>query len=140
MARSRMIILFDLAKKNHALVCGTENKSENLLGYFTRFGDAASDIEPISHLFKTQVRELAEFLELPQEIINQPPSAGLWGGQTDEKQFGFSYEEADQVLYLYFEKKYSFDKIKSLGFKYVEKIIDLVNANSFKHQVPYVLR
>jgi NAD+ synthase len=140
MARIRMMMLFDVAKEHRALVCGTENKSENFLGYFTRNGDNASDIEPISHLYKTQVRELAKFLQVPPEIINQPPSAGLWKGQTDEKQFGFSYEEADQVLYLYFEKKLSADKIKSLGFKNATKIISLVEKNSFKHKVPYVLR
>lgn len=138
MARVRMMILFDEAKKNHALVCGTENKTENLLGYFTRFGDAASDIEPISHLYKTQVRELSKFLNIPAKIINKQPSAGLWAGQTDENEFGFSYEEADQVLYLYFEKKYSFNKIKSLGLLNCEKIISFAKKNSFKHKTPYV--
>ncbi len=134
-----MMILFDEAKKNHALVCGTENKTENMLGYFTRFGDAASDIEPISHLYKTHVRELSKFLNIPREIINKEPSAGLWMGQTDENEFGFSYEEADQVLYLYFEKKYSFNKIKSLRFFNCEKIISLAEKNSFKHKTPYIM-
>jgi NAD+ synthase len=139
MARVRMILLFDAAKKHQALVCGTENKTENLLGYFTRNGDNASDIEPISHLYKTQVRELAKFLTVPIEIINQPPSAGLWVGQTDEKQFGFSYEDADQVLYLYFEKNETIEKLILLGFKNAEKIINLANVNDFKNQVPYHL-
>lgn len=139
MARTRMIILYDLAKRNKALVCGTENKSEKLLGYFTRHGDQASDIEPISHLYKTQVRELAKYLQVAKEIIEQPPSAGLWPDQTDEGQLGFSYEEADQVLYLYFEKKNPLSKIISLGFANARKIIDHVNANSFKHNLPYHL-
>lgn len=98
MARTRMIILFDLAKSHEALVVGTENKSENLLGYFTRFGDAASDLEPISHLYKTQVRQLAQELRLPDHFICKPPSAGLWANQTDEQELGFSYELADKVL------------------------------------------
>src|SRR3989338_9674667 len=105
MARIRMIILFDLAKKHNALVLGTENKSEHLLGYFTRFGDAASDIEQITHLYKTQVYELAKYLKVPEEIIKAKPSAGLWNEQTDEGEFGFSYQEADQVLYQYFDQK-----------------------------------
>lgn len=139
MARTRMIILYDLAKKNKALVCGTENKSEKLLGYFTRHGDQASDIEPISHLFKTQVRELAKYLKIAKEIIDQPPSAGLWLNQTDEDQLGFSYEEADQVLHLYFDKKYPLTKIIRLGFANAEKITDHARANSFKRSVPYHL-
>lgn len=102
------MILFDQAKKYNALVCGTENKSEHLLGYFTRFGDQASDIEPIIHLNKTQVYQLACFLNLPQAVINQLPNANLWRNQIDEKEFGFSYQEGDPVLYLFFEKKIIF--------------------------------
>ncbi|MBI4226029.1 NAD(+) synthase [Candidatus Roizmanbacteria bacterium] len=139
MARIRMIMLFDLAKKHSALVCGTENKSEHYLGYFTRFGDAASDIEPIQHLYKTQVYQLAKYLKVPQEVIEAKPTAGLWSGQTDEGEFGFSYQEADQVLYLYFEKKKSVVDIEKLGYKNSKKIIDFVNKNQFKHQTPYLL-
>jgi len=139
MARVRMIILFDLAKKNNALVCGTENKSEKLLGYFTRFGDAASDLEPISHLYKTQVYQLAKYLKIPKQIINQSPTAGLWDGQTDEKEFGFTYEEADQVLHLFYDKKMSLEKIKKLKFKNAEKIIGRLQNNKFKLETPYSL-
>ena len=139
MARVRMIFLFDLAKKYNALVCGTENKSEHLLGYFTRFGDEASDIEPIQHLYKTQVYELAKYLKVPEEIIKATPSAGLWSGQTDEGEFGFSYQEADLVLYLYFEKKQTVEEIKKLGYKNAKKIIDFALQNSFKHKTPYSL-
>lgn len=137
MARIRMIILFDLAKKNRAFVCGTENKSEYRLGYFTRYGDEASDLEPIQYLYKTQVYDLAKFLKVPREIINQSPTAGLWEGQTDEKELGFTYKEADQVLYLYFEKKMRAPEIKILGFKNAEKIINFALKNKFKHNVPY---
>jgi NAD+ synthase len=106
-ARMRMIVLFDLAKRYNALVVGTENKTEHVLSYFTRYGDQASDIEPIEHLYKTQVYQLAKYLEIPQSIIDQAPTAGLWKGQTDEGEFGFTYSEADQVLYLHREKKLS---------------------------------
>lgn len=136
-ARMRMIALFDLAKKNHALVCGTENKSENLLGYFTRFGDQAADIEPIEHLFKTQVLQLASYLGIPEPLIAQKPTAGLWAGQTDEGEFGFTYEEADQVLYLYFDKHFSVGEIAKTGLKNAEKIISRVKENEFKHKAPY---
>lgn len=139
MARIRMIILFDLAKKNGALVCGTENKSEHLLGYFTRFGDAASDIEPITHLYKTQVYQLAKDLGVPKTIINQPPSADLWEKQTDEGEFGFTYKEADQVLHLYYDKKIRLEKIGRYGFKHYKKIIERLLSNQFKLKTPYFL-
>lgn len=139
MARVRMIIVYDLAKKHKALVCGTENKSENLLGYFTRFGDQASDFEPIEHLYKTQVFKLARYLGVPKEVVEQKPTADLWQGQTDEKEFGFTYQEADQVLYLYFEKKQSVEEIIKLRFPNAKKIIDFALKNSYKHHVPYRL-
>ncbi|MDO8497764.1 MAG: NAD(+) synthase [bacterium] len=139
MARARMIVLFDQAKKYNALVCGTENKSEHFLGYYTRFGDEASDIEPIRHLYKTQIYELAKYLNVPQEIIKTQPTAGLWEGQTDERQFGFTYEEADQVLYLYYDKNLSLKELKKYGFKNGEKIISLAKANEYKHEVPYTI-
>jgi NAD+ synthase len=138
-ARMRMITLFDLAKKHTALVCGTENKTENLLGYFTRFGDQASDIEPIEHLYKTQVYQLAKHLDIPEGIITQEPTAGLWVGQTDEGEFGFTYEEADQVLYLNFEKKISVEELERKGLFNAKKILDWHKRNLFKHNTPYVI-
>lgn len=137
MARVRMIALYDLAKKHNALVCGTENKSEFYLGYFTRFGDEASDFEPIRHLYKTQVYRLAEYLNIPKKIIDLPPTAGLWTDQTDETDFGFSYEEADIVLNLYFDKKKPLSEIISKGFPNAKKIIGWVSKNSFKRHLPY---
>jgi NAD+ synthase len=138
-SRMRMIILYDLAKKHEALVCGTENKSENLLGYFTRFGDAASDIEPLTHLYKTHIFQLAKHLGIPEEIINKPPSAGLWKGQTDEGEMGFTYEEADQVLYLSVDKKLPLSKIEKMGFKNAKKILEWRKKRMFKHEAPYKL-
>lgn len=140
MARIRMIILFDLAKKYSALVCGTENKSEHLLGYFTRFGDGASDFEPIMHLYKTQVYQLAKYLNVPKEIIKKAPSANLWENQTDEKELGFSYKEADSVLNLYFDEKISLEKIEKKGFKNAGKILNTIQKNKFKHLTPYHLK
>lgn len=140
MARIRMIILYDLAKKNNALVCGTENKSEFLLGYFTRFGDQASDFEPIQHLYKTQVYELAKFLGVPEKIIEKTPTAGLWRSQTDEGEFGFSYKEADEVLFYYYDKKLKLEEIKNMGFKNAEKIIAFSLRNNYKHHTPYVIK
>ncbi len=136
-ARVRMIIVYDMAKKYQALVCGTENKSEYLLGYFTRFGDEASDFEPIRHLYKTRVYQLAKHFDIPNQIIQAPASAGLWPNQEDEKELGFTYQEADQVLYLYSEKNLSLKKISSKGYQNAEKIIRRLKQNSFKHQVPY---
>jgi NAD+ synthetase len=97
-ARARMIVLFDIAAELGGLVCGTENRSEFLLGYFTRFGDAASDLEPIHDLFKTEVRLASRLLEQPEAVITKDPTAGLWGGQTDEEELGFSYHEADLAM------------------------------------------
>ncbi|MBP7700505.1 NAD(+) synthase [Candidatus Woesebacteria bacterium] len=137
MARIRMIVVYDIAKKNHALVCGTENKSENFLGYFTRFGDEASDVEPILNFYKTQVRQLVEYLNLPSIFLDKKPSAGLWQDQTDEQQFGFTYQEADQVLFQVFEQ--SVNKLDVVGVSppTVEKVLEWVKAQDFKHHVPY---
>lgn len=141
MARMRMVALFDLAKKHKALVCGTENKSEHLLSYFTRFGDEAADLEPIRNLYKTQVKMLAKYLELPDRIITKAPTAGLWEGQTDEGQFGFSYKEADQILYLLFDQKMKLSEVVKKGFKkeVVERVYSWVKTHDFKHHLPKIL-
>jgi NAD+ synthase len=139
MARTRMMMIYDLAKKNNALVCGTENKSEKHLGYFTRFGDEASDLEPIAHLYKTQVRELAKELGLPEQVIVKSPSADLWAGQTDEQELGFSYEVADQVLMqLIDERKPAAEiRVEEVEAELIEKVIQRVEQMRFKQQVPY---
>lgn len=139
MARVRMMMIYDVAKEMGGLVCGTENKSEKYLGYFTRFGDEASDLEPLVHLYKTQVWQLARFLELPEKIINQPPSAGLWDGQTDEEELGFSYEVVDQVLWQLVEEGREPDEIEIEGVSaiQVEAVVERVERMEFKHRVPY---
>lgn len=142
MARMRMIFLYDLAKSLNALVVGTENKSEYYLGYFTRFGDEASDIEPIRQLYKTQVWEMARYLGVSQEIIKKAPSANLWEGQSDEREFGFSYEDADKVLYHYFEEGLPRQSIVALGLsqKLVDGVLQFVEKNNFKHHVPFIIK
>jgi NAD+ synthase len=139
MARMRMTVLFDQAKKRSALVIGTENKSEHLLGYFTRFGDSASDIEPIINLYKTQVYELARYLNIPESILTKKPSAGLWDGQTDEGEFGFTYKDADEILNLLYDENKTEAEIINTGFSQdlLNKIVQRVKQNEFKHHLPY---
>lgn len=140
MARMRMVILYDLFKKHNKLVVGTENKTEHLLGYYTRFGDEASDIEPLRNLYKTQVFVLAKYLKVPQKILTKKPTAGLWEGQTDEGEFGFSYRIADEVLYLHKEKRLSEKQIIAKGYdrKAIEKIWWWIEKGEFKDRLPYV--
>jgi len=138
-ARTRMIHLFDQAKKHRALVIGTENKSENLLGYFTRYGDAASDIEPLSHLYKTQVYQLASYLGIPQSILGKAPSAGLWPQQTDQQELGFSYQQADPILHLLVDKQMTPSQVINQGFPQalVKRVAKRLSALDFKHNLPY---
>ncbi len=97
-ARCRMIVLYHFASTDHMLVAGTSNKSEMLMGYFTKFGDGGADLEPIGDLYKTEVRELARQLGLPKRIISKAPTAGLWKGQTDEGEMGITYDKLDAIL------------------------------------------
>ena len=141
LARTRMTCLFDQAKKLNCLIVGTQNKSENLLGYYTRFGDEASDLNPISHLYKLQIIKLAEYLKIPQKIISQAPSAGLWKNQTDEKELGFSYTKADPILELLIDKKIKQKEIIKQGYDkdLVTQINKRLTAVDFKSKVPYHL-
>ena len=138
-ARLRMITLFDYSVKLHALVMGTENLSEHNLGYFTLFGDAASCVEPIRGLYKTEVFQLAKELGVPEEIINKPPTADLWQGQTDEGELGFTYAEADEIMdHLYNEAADTPRclRVKGETLKAVQAQRDKV---AFKHEIPYVI-
>jgi NAD+ synthase len=138
MARMRMVVLYDLSKKMHELVVGTENKTEHLLGYYTRFGDEASDIEPIGDVYKTQVYELARHLGVPTKILNKPPTAGLWQGQTDEGEFGFTYKQADEVLSLHVDQHLSRRAIIQRGYapKLVGRIWWWLDKGNFKDRMP----
>ena len=138
MARQRMIIQYALARRLNGLVIGTENLSEYYLGYFTLYGDQACDISPISGLWKTQVFELAKYLGVPKAILKKEPSAGLWQGQTDEEEFGFTYKDADKIMYLAIIKKYSKQKIIRKGFnsKLVNKVLERIKSTEYKRQNP----
>lgn len=140
MARARMLVLYDQAKKRAALVVGTENKTEHLLGYFTRFGDEASDIEPLRNLYKTQIYEVAKYLELPEVVLSKAPTANLWEGQTDEGEFGFSYKEADAILASHFDEKKSATEIVASGISkdIVDKVLTRASTNDFKHRLPII--
>lgn len=138
MARERMIILYALARRLDGLVVGTENLSEYYLGYFTLYGDQACDINPLSGLWKTQVRKLARYIKVPQWVIQKEPTAGFWKGQTDEKELGFTYRDADQIMYLSIVKKYPKEKIIKRGFnpKLVNKVLERVKITEYKRQIP----
>jgi len=141
-ARSRMIVVYDLAQALHALVCGTENRTENLLGYFTRFGDAASDIEPITDLYKTEVKAAARVLGLPEPVIAKHPTAGLWGGQTDEDELGFTYADADRVLAATYDLGMSpAEAAERAGVEraVADRVLARAAGVAWKHAVPHTL-
>ena len=98
-ARCRMIVLYNRAKKRDYVVMGTSNQSEIMMGYFTKFGDGACDVTPMANLYKTEVRQLARLIGVPEPVIAKPPSAGLWEGQTDESEMGITYADLDGILY-----------------------------------------
>ncbi len=138
MARVRMIAIFDYAREFHALVLGTENKSEHYLGYYTRFGDEASDLEPLRSLYKTEVYQIARHLGIPEDILTAVPTAGLWPGQTDEGQFGFTYPQADEVLYSLFEAGLKPEELAARGLDQtvVKAVTTWIDQVSYKHQLP----
>lgn len=140
LARTRMIITFDQSKIHNALVMGTCNKTEVLLGYFTAFGDGAASLDPIASLYKTQVRVISKQLGVPESVITKAPSADLWVGQTDEDELGVSYEDADLILYYLFDKKLSMFDIEKLGFsrETIEKVYYQVTRTTFKGLIPIV--
>ena len=138
-ARIRMSIIYYFANHKNYLVSGTGNKSEILIGYFTKHGDGACDMEPIGDLYKTDVFELSRFLGVPPEIIDKPPRAGLWNNQTDEAEIGMSYELLDQILYLYTEKDKDNEKIAEdleISVDDVDMIINKIIRNEHKSKVP----
>jgi NAD+ synthase len=142
MARMRMIVLYDQSSEFGGLVIGTGNKTEILLGYTTQFGDAASAINPIGDLYKTQVRQLAAEMGVPNVILEKPPSADLWIGQTDEGELGFSYEEVDKLLYLLVDRRHSPDECVEAGFDraFVESVAKLVRRSHFKRVMPPIAK
>ncbi|MEI6290546.1 MAG: NAD+ synthase, partial [Chloroflexota bacterium] len=133
-ARCRMITLYDQSEAFKGLVLGTGNKTEILLGYSTLYGDSAHALNPIGDLYKAQVRQLSRAVGVPAPIIDKAPSADLWEGQTDEQELGFSYEEADRILFLLVDQRYTPDECVESGFsrKIVDIIINRIRKNHFK--------
>ena len=139
-ARTRMMLLYHYAATEKRLVLGTSNKSELLIGYFTKYGDGGADLEPIGDLYKTEVREMADRLEIPKEIIGRPPSAGLWKGQTDEKEIGISYDKLDDILRgieLAIDEQ-DISKKAKVPVGEVRRISELVRLSSHKRKFPPV--
>ena len=138
-ARIRMCLLYYFANLKNCLVAGTGNKSELLIGYFTKYGDGGCDFEPIADIYKTQLKKLAKSWNIPKEIIDKAPRAGLWEDQTDEDEIGFSYEVLDQVLYLINDKKLSNEDILSemdIEEYEIDSVRDKIDKNQHKSRFP----
>lgn len=142
MARERMSILYDFSAREKAMILGTSNKTELLLGYGTIHGDMACGINPLGDLYKSQIRQLAIHLGVPEKIRRKVPSAGLWTGQTDEGELGLSYETMDQILYQLVDMRKSKKDVIAAGFKkeVVERIITLIKNSEFKRKLPPIAK
>jgi NAD+ synthase len=142
MARERMIILYDQSEVFEGLVVGTGNKTEILLGYTTLYGDSACALNPNGDLYKAQIRQLARSMNMPEAIIQKPPSADLWAGQTDEGELGFTYDDVDQLLYLLVDQRYSPEDCVEFGFaeEFVDEVVTRVRRNHFKRVLPPIAK
>jgi NAD+ synthase len=142
MARMRMAVLYDHSVTWGGLVAGTGNKTETLIGYTTIYGDNASAFNPIGDLYKSQVRQLAAAMGVPEAIIRKAPSADLWPGQTDESEVGFSYAQIDRLLYWMIDKRRTRDDLLEMGFasEFIERVEGMVAGSEFKRQVPPIAK
>ena len=142
MARMRMSVLYDRSVTWNGLVVGTGNKTESLIGYTTVFGDSACAFNPIGDLYKSQVRQMAAAIGVPDEIIAKAPSADLWPDQTDEGEGGFSYPQLDRLLFWRIDKRRSIDEVVAFGFErsLVERVDRMVAGAEFKRQVPPIAK
>jgi NAD+ synthase len=142
MARMRMIVLYDISARERALVVGTSNKTELMIGYGTQHGDMACAINPLGDLYKTQVWQLAETLGVPQNIIAKKPTADLWPGQTDESEIGLTYAELDSLLFRMIDERVTRDDLVKEGFnsETVTKVAALVRKNQFKRRPPLIAK
>lgn len=134
-SRLRMCALYYFANQDNLLVLGTSNKSEMAIGYFTKHGDSAADLEPIGNLYKTDVLDLARYLDIPEEIIKAMPTAGLWEGQTDESEIGMAYIELDAIL-----KAAENNRDIETGKRRVDKLMEMVRKSAHKRQMPEVCK
>ncbi len=148
LARLRMLYLYDYSAEKRALVVGTSNKTEMLLGYSTLWGDMASAVNPIGDLYKTQVRALSSFMGVPASIIEKAPSADLWEGQTDESELDISYAMADRILYHWADQEWSPERIVealdkagvSGGNVLVSRIMQMVRGSQYKRKMPVIVK
>jgi NAD+ synthase len=143
MARERMTILFDHSARLGALVLGTSNKTELLLGYGTLHGDMASAVNPLGDLYKTQVRQLSRHLGVPAVIVEKQPSADLWEGQTDEAELGFTYEEVDKALYLLVDQRYEVSELvaaERFDEKFVRAVARRIQGSQYKRRLPVIAK
>lgn len=142
MARQRMIVLYDISARVKALVLGTSNKTESLLGYGTLYGDMACAINPLGDLYKTQVWQLAAHLGVPQRVIDKKPSADLWQGQTDEGELGFTYRDVDMLLFNMIDERRSMKELVAMGFaeEFIRRVQQLVRRNQFKRRPPLIAK
>jgi NAD+ synthase len=141
-ARERMTVLYDQSAAFGALVAGTSNKSELLLGYGTQFGDMASAINPIGDLYKTQLYHLAAHLGVPEPILHKEPTGDLWIGQTDEGELGFSYAEVDRLLVLMVDRRWRRADLLQAGFaaEFVDRVSTMVRRNHYKRRMPVIAK
>ncbi len=142
MARERMTILFDHSACHRALVLGTSNKTELLLGYGTLYGDMASALNPIGDLYKSHVWQLSEAMEVPREVIDKKPSADLWAGQTDEEELGFSYRQVDELLYQMVDLRLTRPELLVAGFEpsFIDTIYGKIQNSHFKRRLPVIAK
>ena len=141
-SRMRMATLFDISARENALVLGTSNKSELMLGYGTLYGDLASAVNPIGDLYKSEVFALAEYLHVSKSIITKPPSADLWSGQSDEADLGYTYAELDAAMKLYVDERLSREAViaKGVDAKMLDMIIKRIFRNHFKRKMPVIAK
>ncbi|MCJ7612208.1 MAG: NAD+ synthase [Candidatus Aminicenantes bacterium] len=142
MARERMSILYDQSARDKALILGTSNKTELLIGYGTIHGDTACAVNPLGDLYKTQVRRMAAHLGIPAAIQSKVPTAGLWPGQTDEGEIGISYEELDAILFELVDRRLRAEDVIGLGHsrEKVEGIMRLIRGSEFKRRMPPIAK
>ena len=141
-ARLRMIALYDRSQALGALVIGTSNKTESLLGYTTLYGDNASAINPIGDLYKTQVWQLSRYVGVPTQVIEKNPSADLWPGQTDETEMGISYREVDELLFYMIDERFTNEALIARGFQqdFIARIRRMVQRSQFKRRPPIIAK
>jgi len=141
-ARERMTVLYDQSAAFNALVAGTSNKSELLLGYGTQFGDMASAINPVGDLYKTQLYQLAAALGVPDSILHKEPTGDLWIGQTDEGELGFSYAEVDSLLVLLVDRRWRRQDLIRAGFdpQFIDRVTGMIRRNHYKRRMPVIAK